>query len=188
MSFDRKTFFDRIRPMFGGKLSQAQVDELNAILDASEGKEPKKMSISQRGIDFIKSFEKEVLTVYNDGYGFPTVGIGHLVKPEDKLKYGDKITKARSDAFFARDLATHAEPVNRLVRVPLTQGQYDSLTSLVFNIGEGNFAKSTLLRKLNDGDYAGARVAFASWNKSNGKVSNGLIRRRKEEQKMWDED
>ncbi len=72
--------------------------------------EPGQMKVSQRGIDFIKSFEREILRVYDDGYGFPTVGVGHLVKPGDGLKLGDRITKEQSNAFFAKDLADHADP------------------------------------------------------------------------------
>lgn len=146
---------------------------------------PGKMHVSQAGQDFIKSFEKEVLQVYDDGYGYPTCGIGHRVKPEDRLKLGDKITKEQSQAFWQKDLAIHAEPVDRLVKVPLTQGQYDALVSLVFNIGEGNFAGSSLLRELNRGNYDEARVRFMDWIKSNKRVSNGLIKRRTAEQKMF---
>lgn len=145
-----------------------------------------KMSVSPRGVAFIKSFEREILRVYDDGYGFPTVGVGHLVKPEDGLKLGERITKERSDAFFAKDLADHAEPVDELVKVPLTQGQYDALVSLVFNIGGGNFKKSTVLRQLNLGNYAAAKAHFDDWIKSNGQVSRGLVRRRNEEQIIFD--
>lgn len=141
---------------------------------------------SKKCLDFIKSFEMEKLTVYNDGYGFPTVGIGHRVLPEDDLKLGDTITKERSAAFFERDIAEHSEPIRDLVKVSLTQGQFDALVSLVFNIGKQNFADSSLLARLNRGDYAGARERFDAWIKSNGKVSRGLQRRRDAEQEMWD--
>jgi lysozyme len=141
---------------------------------------------SKRCLDFIKSFELEKLTVYNDGYGFPTVGIGHKVKPEDDLKLGDTITKARSAELFYQDIAEHSQPIKDLVRVSLTQGQYDALVSLVFNIGGHNFEDSSLLARLNRGDYDGARERFDGWIKSNGKVSRGLQRRRDAEQEMWD--
>jgi lysozyme len=147
----------------------------------------KRMYVSPKGRDFIKSFEREILKVYDDGYGFLTVGIGHLVKPEDGLKLGDVISKAQSAAFFAKDLAEHAKPVDDLVKVPLTQGQYDALVSLVFNIGGSNFKKSSVLRELNAGNYEKARDQFDDWVNSNGQKSRGLIRRRNEEQTMFDE-
>lgn len=142
-------------------------------------------TVSDAGKAFIKSFEKEILSVYDDGYGFPTCGVGHKVRPADKLKLGDKITKEQSAAFFAADLAAHTAPIAKYVKVPLTQGQYDALASLIFNLGEPNFAKSSVLRELNAGNYAAASKAFALYNRSNGKISNGLIRRRAAEIKMF---
>ncbi|MGH9818574.1 MAG: glycoside hydrolase family protein [Pyrinomonadaceae bacterium] len=144
-----------------------------------------KMQMSEHGQDFLKGFEELRLTVYNDGYGFPTVGWGHKIKAQDHLKIGDTITQQQADEFWARDLAIHADIVDRHVKVPLTQGQYDALVSLAFNIGEANFADSSLLSKLNRGDYAGAQERFDGWIRSNGKVSNGLIRRRDAEQEMF---
>lgn len=146
------------------------------------------MTISQRGLDFIKGFEREILKVYDDGYGFPTAGIGHLLTPDEKKKFpmGTPITKEQSLAWFAKDVADHADPVKELVTVALTQGQYDALVSLVFNIGGTNFRKSTLLRQLNLGNYSAAKAHFDDWIKSNGQVSRGLVRRRNEEQVIFD--
>lgn len=172
-----------------GDNTQKAAEKLGfAIVERSPATPSHQMTISQRGLDFIKSFEREILKVYDDGYGFLTAGIGHLLTDNEKkhFKKGDPITKAQSEAWFAQDVATHAEPVNRLVKVPLTQGQYDALVSLVFNIGEGNFAKSSLLRALNSGDYEAAKVRFDDWIRSNGQVSRGLIRRRNEEQVIFD--
>lgn len=144
--------------------------------------------ISARGLAFIKSFEREILRVYDDGYGFLTAGVGHLLDAEEKKRFkkGDPITKAQSDAWFAKDVEEHAEPVDRLVKVPLTQGQYDALVSLVFNIGGTNFAKSSLLADLNSGNYRMAHARFDGWVRSNGRISKGLVRRRNEEQDLFD--
>ena len=76
------------------------------------------------------------------------------------------------------DLLATEDAVKRLVNVPLTQGQFDALVSLTFNIGVAQFQKSTLLRKLNAGDLAGAAEEFLRWNKAGGKVAEGLVRRR----------
>ena len=71
--------------------------------------------------------------------------------------------------------------VRRLVTVPLTHYQYDALVSFCYNCGEGNLAKSTLLKKVNASDFAGAAAEFIKWNKGGGKVLAGLTRRRKSE-------
>lgn len=140
-----------------------------------------KMQVSQAGRDFIASFEKLRLKVYDDGYGYPTVGIGHRTD----LPMNATITKEQALEFFEQDLAEHAEPVDRLIRVPLTQGQYDALVSLVFNIGGPNFEQSSLPGLLNAGKYDEACERFAGFNKSAGKVSRGLVRRRAAEQVMF---
>jgi lysozyme len=76
------------------------------------------------------------------------------------------------------DLKEAEDAVNRLVKVPLTQGQFDALASFVFNLGEGQFSKSTLLKLLNAGSYDGARDQFKRWVYDNGKVQPGLVKRR----------
>lgn len=132
------------------------------------------MKVSDKGAAFIASFEKEILHVYDDGYGYPTAGIGHRVN----LPIGTVVTKEQSQAWFKDDLAKYGNAVDAGVKVHVSQNQFDALTSLCFNIGIGAFQKSSLLRKLNAGDYAGCAQGFASWNKSGGKVSKGLVRRR----------
>lgn len=91
-----------------------------------------KMRVSDKGRAFIKSFEREILKIYDDGYGFPTGGIGHRLTGDelDRLPLGTPISKLMSDVWFEADLKSHTEPIDRLVKVPLTQGQYDALVSL----------------------------------------------------------
>ena len=114
-----------------------------------------------------------------------TIGWGHTkgVKP------GMIITKEKAQQYFYEDTAWAVKAVNDLVKVPVSQNQFDSLVSLVFNIGTPNFRKSTLLRKLNNGDYQGAAEQFPRWNKQrqNGKlvVLRGLTRRRAEEMEYF---
>ncbi len=91
------------------------------------------------------------------------------------------ITADQSDAILSRDLAKFESAVDGAVKVALEQNEFDALVSLAFNIGGGAFAKSTLVRKLNAGDKAGAANAFMSWNKAGGKVLNGLTTRRRNE-------
>jgi hypothetical protein len=103
--------------------------------DSSEGVNSA-MKISRQGKDFIESFEKCELEVYDDGYGYLTVGIGHRIKPgEPWKKIGDTITRETADKLFSEDLEEFEECVRETVKVPITQNQYDALVSLAFNIG-----------------------------------------------------
>jgi lysozyme len=100
-----------------------------------------------------------------------------------------KITEAQSDEILARDLEAVEKDVNEAVKVPINQNQFDALASLHFNIGPGSFRSSTLLKKLNAKDYAGAADQFLVWNKGtiNGKkvAINGLTIRRKDERAQF---
>ncbi|MCJ2030709.1 lysozyme [Methylobacterium sp. J-043] len=96
-----------------------------------------------------------------------------------------RITQAEADDILARDLVRFEDAVARLVRVPVTQNQFDALVSFAFNLGEGNLGSSTLLKKLNAGDYDGAADQFARWNKAKGKVLTGLTRRRAAEADLF---
>ena len=103
----------------------------------------------------------------------------------EKVKKGDKCTLEQAKEYFAHDLKRFESSVNNLVKVPLTQNQFDALVSLTYNIGSGNFASSTLLKKLNAKDYQGAADQFPRWNKAKGKVLNGLTRRRAAERALF---
>jgi lysozyme len=147
------------------------------------------MSVNEATIDLITEFEGVVLEAYPDpahGWRVPTIGIGHTTAAgPPEVKQGMKITEKEAREMLVRDLAKYESAVNRLVKVPLTANQYGALTSFTFNLGEGNLAKSTLLKKLNAGDYAGAAKEFPRWNKAGGKVMNGLTRRRKAEAELF---
>ena len=83
-----------------------------------------------------------------------------------------------------RDLVQYEDAVKRAVRVPVNENQFAALVSFTYNIGAGSLSRSTLLRKLNDGDYAGAADEFPRWNKAGGRVLNGLVRRRAAEREL----
>lgn len=136
--------------------------------------------------------EGERLTVYQDQAGLWTIGKGHLIKPGERFyPYGTvkTITKAESDALFEADTASARNAVANLVMVPLSENQRAALVSLVFNIGNGAFAGSTLLKLLNARDYLGAAGQFPVWNKVtiNGAktVSAGLTARRDREKSLF---
>lgn len=145
------------------------------------------MRVSKHGREFITAHEGEILRVYLDPVGLPTMGVGHLLTDEEKAKYpvGSVITRGVSQEFLERDLRRFENAVSALVKVPLNQNQFDALVSFAFNVGEANFKRSSVLRHLNAGLYAKAADAFLAWNKSKGKVLPGLTRRRKEERALF---
>lgn len=134
--------------------------------------------------DFIKSFEQCRLKAYMPtADDVPTIGWGST-GPDIHL--GMTWTQMQADARFGSDLVRFGKAVDAsLGGSPATQPQYDAMTSLAYNIGMANFAKSTVLRKHRAGDHAGAAAAFAMWNKQKGKVLNGLTRRRAAEARMY---
>ncbi|MNJ32234.1 Lysozyme RrrD [compost metagenome] len=152
------------------------------------------MKISQNGIDVMHFFEGCRLTSYPDPGsldGHPwTIGWGHT-GPE--VVAGLVWTQEQADDAFVDDLKRFEQGVLSLVSVPLTQGQFDALVSFSYNVGldidrdsiaEG-LGDSTLLKKLNAMDYAGAAMEFRKWNRNDGKVMRGLTRRRAAEEALF---
>ena len=140
------------------------------------------MTYSEAGIELTKAFEGCELMPYQDGGGVWTVGFGstHKVVP------GVAITQDQADADLVRNVQSAVDCVNNCVTVDLTQGQFDSCVDFTFNLGSGSFRNSTLLKKLNAGDYDGACAELAKWVHDNGKVVVGLQRRREAEQVQWE--
>ena len=135
------------------------------------------MKISDAGIDLICHYEGVRLQAYPDPAtgGDPwTIGYGST----KHVHPGMVITLDEAKQRLREDLEDAEKAITRLVMAPLDQSQFDALVSLVFNIGEGNFAKSTLLKKLNAHDYLGAAAQFSVWNRANHKPMLGLTRRR----------
>ena len=101
------------------------------------------------------------------------------------VKEGETLTKKQALDRFDKDLKKFEAGVSESVTVPLTQNQFDALVSFVFNVGLGAFQKSTLLRKLNAGDYAAVPGELMKWTKAGGKELPGLVRRRRAEAGLW---
>ncbi len=180
---DRKAFFDAARELLGGKITQKQVDQFNQLLDVFQSSE---MKASQIGINLITSFEDLKLNAYDDGVGVWTIGYGTTVYPNGvRVKQGDKCTLSQAKEYFAHDLNRFEKAVNQNIKVSINQNQFDALVSLTYNIGEKAFKDSTLLEKLNKGDYLGAADQFPRWNKGGGKVMKGLVRRRAAERDLF---
>ena len=140
------------------------------------------MRISQTGIDLIKQFEGFRSKAYICPAGVLTIGYGSTGK---HVQPGTSINTAYGEKLLREDVARFESAVNRLVRVPMSQGQFDALVSFAFNVGEGALAKSTLLRKLNAGDYSGAAQEFKRWNRGGGRVLAGLVKRREAEATLF---
>jgi GH24 family phage-related lysozyme (muramidase) len=142
------------------------------------------MDLSQNGLDLIKEFEGLKLTAYKalKTEKYYTIGYGHY---GSDVKEGQKITKAQAESLLKKDVTRFVDAVNEGVKTELNQNQFDALVSFTYNVGESAFKKSTLLEKLNKRDFEGAVKEFARWNKSGGKVIQGLINRRKKEQALF---
>jgi|WetSurMetagenome_2_1015567.scaffolds.fasta_scaffold1282648_1 lysozyme len=141
------------------------------------------MKISDKGIKFIQGWEALRPKKYwddNDGW---TIGWGHLIKDNENIP--NIITLEQATELLKNDLIYFENIINKYVSIVLTQNQFDALVSLVFNIGEVNFRKSTLLKKLNLCDFEGAGNQFWLWRKDDGKIVEGLVKRRTQEKDVF---
>jgi lysozyme len=138
------------------------------------------MAIAKSTLSFITKEEGLRNKAYKDSKGLWTIGVGHLIKPEEKHLLSATLTDEQVEELLQSDLRWCQDAVDNNVKVPLTQNQYDALYSLCFNIGETNFRKSTVLRKINENDLKGAADAILMWNKP-----EVLINRRKRERALF---
>lgn len=143
------------------------------------------MQTNQAGLDLIKMFEGLRLEAYVDAVGVWTIGYGHT----KSARRGMAITEQQAEKLLREDLADAEGAVSRLVKVRLNDNEFSALASLVFNIGSGNFQRSTVLRRLNQEDRVGAADAIEWWNKGrvNGVLTTlpGLVRRRASEKALF---
>jgi lysozyme len=157
------------------------------------------MKVSQKCIQQIKIDEG----VRNKPYQCPallwTVGVGHVIDPHHaKVPFAERktlpiptgwdrvLSSEEIDDILRKDLARFEAGVLRLIKVPMTQGQFDALVSFSFNVGLGNLQNSTLRMKVNREDYEGAAEQFLVWTKAGGKVLPGLVKRRTHEKEMFE--
>jgi lysozyme len=187
----RKALADAVRPFApGGKLQQAHIPALDALADAlGLPREGEGRRTSQRGIDLIHSFEQCKLTAYPDpgsSDGHPwTIGWGST---GPGIAPGTVWTQEQADTRFAADLQKYERGVSEALNgAPVTQNQFDALVSFAYNVGIGAMAGSTLMKLHKAGDYGGAARQFARWNRNDGKVMKGLIRRRDAEAALYSE-
>lgn len=134
------------------------------------------------GAALTERFEGCSLTAYLDVKGVWTIGYGHTggVQPDQTC------TQEEADAWLQIDIQGAVRAVQTLVKVSLTQDEFNALVDFVFNVGSGNFAASTMLARLNLGDYAGAAAQFERWDLAGGNVIQGLLNRRIAEENEFD--
>ena len=135
------------------------------------------MAIAESTLDFITREEGSRNKAYKDSKGLPTIGVGHLIRPSEQHLLTATLSDQEVKDLLRSDLKWCSETVENAVKVPLNQNQFDALYSLCFNIGPTAFRNSTVVRKLNTGDYQGAADAILMWNKP------AVLQKRREREK-----
>ena len=148
------------------------------------------MNIGDRGLDLIRAFEGFRAEPYLDAVGVPTIGYGSTYYPDgQRVRLTDPpISEPEARRLMQATLAEFEDGISAALRVGVTQSQFDALICWAFNIGVSAAQNSTLMKKLNSGDYFGAADQFLRWNKAGGVVLSGLSRRREAERALFLED
>jgi lysozyme len=123
------------------------------------------MMTSEAGLRFLEQNEGRILRVYKDASGILTCGVGHVVRPEDHLAFGESISEELCEMFLREDVGKAEDAISAAVEVELTQNQFDALVSLTFNIGVHGFQHSSVLRDVNSGNLSDEKRAFELWDK-----------------------
>ena len=147
------------------------------------------MEVNKAGKDLIKRFEGCKLKAYRCPAGLWTIGYGNTFYPDGtKVKEGDVITQQRAEEIFDVLLDDFAAKVDAIVKSNVTANNFSALVSFTWNVGVGNFQRSTLLRKVNANPKdTTIRAEFMKWTRANDKVLNGLVRRREAEAKLYEQ-
>jgi lysozyme len=157
------------------------------------------VKVSQKCIEQIKKDEGVRSRPYQCPALLWTIGVGHVIDPNHaKVPLADRkqlpipagwdrvLSADEIDDILRKDLARFEAGVSRLIKVELTQGQFDALVSFSFNVGLGNLQNSTLRMKVNRSDFEGAAEQFLVWTKAGGRVLPGLVKRRTHEKEMFE--
>ena len=139
------------------------------------------MKTSEVGVELIKEFEGCKQVAYQDSVGVWTIGYGHT----KDVYEGQLAIKKTIERWLQEDLEEFESYVSKLVKVELNQNQFDALVAWTYNLGPTNLKESTMLRKLNYGDYESVPDEMRRWNKAGGEVLNGLVRRRDAEANLF---
>ena len=141
------------------------------------------MQLSKTGFALIKRAEGFRTRTYIDASGLPSIGFGHRLMDRNAFPFG--VSEAEAAQLLAADIHDAERAVERLVKVPLTQGQFDALVDFVYNVGAGRLATSTLLRYLNANRYADAADNILAWDHAGGRELKALRARRQAEFHLW---
>lgn len=142
------------------------------------------IDISAAGVAAIKGREGLMLHAYEDIGGTRTIGYGRAYG----VRAGESITEMQATEMLYADLNHVKMVMARTITVPLAQCEADALYSFIYNIGEEKWARSTVLKRINEGDYRGAAIHMSSWHHVHGKVSKGLWNRRRDEIRQFADD
>lgn len=143
------------------------------------------MIMTPEGLRLLKEHEGLRLTAYVCPAGVWTVGYGSTRINGRPVREGDTVTEEQAEAMLLADVSEASRAVARAVTVPLTACQRDALVSWVYNVGAGAAERSTLVRRLNAGEYSVVPRELARWNRGGGRVLPGLVRRRADEAALW---
>ena len=158
------------------------------------------MQLSANGLAELKQAEAFMPKLYDDGgskgVGHCTIGYGHLVhydpcggnKYLTEHQFINGITVKKATLLLKRDVVWAEKSVNDLVKIPLTQNQFDALVIFTFNVGADAFSKSTLLKMINSNNLKAVPAGFRMWNKSKGKILSGLLNRREREIRIFEKE
>lgn len=160
-------------------------------------KKGNEMKMSGQGLALLTQWEGFKTTVYKDVAGHPTIGVGHLLTKDELssgkiningeiIKIHNGITQQQVVDLLGQDLRRYEETVRNCTTTKLEQHQFDALVSFCFNVGQGAFKNSTLLKRVNVKNFNDVPYQFSRWNKAGGRVIKGLINRRKNEIKLWE--
>ncbi|MBU6437104.1 MAG: lysozyme [Betaproteobacteria bacterium] len=151
------------------------------------------LALSDADLGLLRAIEQLRLAPYDDQTGQPisawlpgaTIGYGHLIGRDEWPRYAGGITPAEADALLAQDVQPSEQAVRSAIQVRLLQRQFDALVLLAFNIGAAAFAGSSVVRLINDPraktPYRNLQAAWSAWSRSQGRVLQGLVRRRQAE-------
>ncbi|MFW1665766.1 lysozyme [Acinetobacter ursingii] len=190
-----------LRAMSGGKLTQAQVLAGDQVIEKSgltvfaqmigfelpkTGLVSGQWDISKNGYAVIKQAEGFRSVAYVDTGGVWTIGFGTIKYPDGRsVKKGDTCTLAQAEEWLKNDCKWVDACLDKYIKVKVNQNQFDALASFVYNVGETAFVKSTMLKALNAGNYAGTAAQFNRWVYDNGKKVQGLVNRRLNEKSLF---
>lgn len=188
-----------LRAMSGGTLAQEQVEAGDAVIALNglptfakligfklDSTVTGQRDISENGFAIIREFEGFRSQAYLDTGGVWTIGYGTIKYPNGvRVKKGDTCTQGQAELWLKNDCAWVDACLDKYVTITISQNQFDALASFVYNIGETAFVKSTMLKALNAGNFAGTASQFNRWVYDNGKCVQGLVNRRDKEKALF---